>query len=189
MIFGLSCRSVLAAATLAGGCSRGVSAQITYPWSADGTIGIGAGKGGEYRNNDGGAARLALTERVVQRGQLAMYVEAGYDWFGLGIGGDAVCVVASGGYCRPLYPSIAGPSASAGVLLTPLTRLEMRAGLGGAAYSVDGTRLGAVIGQLDVAGFPAEHIGWIVGARLAVVPRYRHDRLSMIPVLFGLRLR
>lgn len=185
----LTRKSVLTATILAAGFTPGAGAQVPHRWNADGAIGVGTGKGGEYRDNDRGAARLAITGRVVQRGRLAVYAEAGYDWLGLSIGGTRVCVVASGGGCRPPYPDIAGPSASAGVLLAPTTRLELRAGLGGAAYAVDGTRLGAAIGQLDLAGFPAEHIGWIVGARLVEIPRYRHDRLTMVPVLLGLRVR
>lgn len=65
-------------------------------------------------------------------------------------------------------------------------------GVGGAAYSVNDTRVGAAVGEFDVAVFLVDHLGVILGARSAVIPvipRYRHDRLTMVPVLFGLRLR
>jgi hypothetical protein len=54
---------------------------------------------------------------------------------------------------------------------------------------VDGTRVGAVVGQLDAAVFPTAHIGLVLGPRFVVIPRYRRDRLTMIPALFGLRVR
>jgi hypothetical protein len=49
--------------------------------------------------------------------------------------------------------------------------------------------VGAAIGQLDVAAFPAAHLGLILSGRFVAIPRYRHDRLTMVPVLVGLRVR
>jgi hypothetical protein len=55
-------------------------------------------------------------------------------------------------------------------------------------WSADAT-MGGMVGQLDAGVFPATHFGVVLGARILVIPRYRHDRLTMIPVLFGLRIR
>jgi len=37
--------------------------------------------------------------------------------------------------------------------------------------------------------FPATHLGLILSARLAVIPQYRHERLTVVPVLLGVRVR
>lgn len=180
--------------TLGVASSHNASAQVADRWSADITLGGAAVKGGDFLNNGRAAARFSAADRVLQRGRFAMYAEAGYDWLGrfglLGADPDLTCVVDSpGGSCRPPYPDVTGPSVSVGLVYTPVTRVETRIGVGGAAYSVDGTRVGAAVGQLDAAVFPATHLGLILGARLAAIPRYRHDRLTMLPVLFGLRVR
>jgi hypothetical protein len=125
---------------------------------------------------------------------LRTYVEVAYDWLGrfglLGANSDLVCVVdRPGGGCEPPYPDVTGPSVSIGLLYAPITRVETRLGVGGAAYSIDGTRVGAAVGQLDAAVFPTVHLGLILGARFAVIPRYRQDRLTMIPVFVGLRVQ
>lgn len=177
------------AVTVVLGFAHQGSAQIVHPWSADASIGGGVGKGGEYFNNDRIAAHLGIDERVVRHGKLGVYVGAGYDWLDLEVGGDAICVFSSRGGCRPRYPEIRGPSVSMGVLVAPWTRFESRVGLGGAAYSVDDTRVGAAFGQLDAAIFPVTHVGVTLGTGVVVIPRYRHDRLTMVPVLLGLRVR
>lgn len=188
-------RSALVLAfTLGVGTSRDVRAQLPDRWSADAAFGAAIVKSGEFFNNSRAAARLSVADRLVQRGRLAIYAEAGYDWlfvYGL-LGGnpDLVCVVrSSGGGCEPPYPDIAGPSASIGLLYAPVTRVETRVGVGGAAYSVNGTRVGAAVGNLDAAVFPSTHVGLTFAARFAVIPAYRHDRLTIIPLLFGLRVR
>jgi hypothetical protein len=180
--------------TLGVGSPRYASAQAAHRGSSDVTLGGAIVEGGEFFNNGKAAAHLSLADRVLQRGRFAMYAEAAYDWLGrfglLGANPDLVCVgVPPGGGCAPPYPDVTGPSASIGLQYAPFTRVETRIGLGGAAYSVDGTRVGAAVGQLDAAVFPAAHLGLILGARFAVIPRYRHERLTLVPVLFGLRVR
>ncbi|HEY2375579.1 MAG TPA: hypothetical protein VGH98_06350 [Gemmatimonadaceae bacterium] len=151
--------SLALAVTIGGGVAHRSSAQTAHLWSADATIGDGTGHGGEYFDDGRIVAHLALGKFLVKRGKLAVYAEAGYEWLGLGAV-YLTCPLNSSGGCRPHYPSIAGPSASTGVLFAPWTRLEARAGVGGAAYSVDGTRVGAVVGQLDAAVFPQPILGW-----------------------------
>jgi len=180
--------------TLEVGSPYRASAQAEHRWNSDVSIGGAIVEGGKFFNNGKAAARFSVADRVLRRGRFAAYVEATYDWLGrfgvLGGNPDLVCVVdRPGGGCEPSYPDVTGPSASIGLLYTPVARVETRVGVGGAAYSVDGTRVGAAVGQLDAAVFPAAHLGLILGARFAVVPRYRHDRLTMIPVLLGLRVR
>lgn len=188
------CRLTLVLGFIGVGSPHSASAQVAHRWSFDATVGGATVKGREFFNNGRAAAHLSVADRVLQRGRLATYAEAGYDWFGrfglLGSNPDLVCVVDSpSGGCKPPYPDVAGPSASVGLLYAPLTRVETRVGVGGAAYSVDGTRVGAVIGQLDAAVFPAARLGLVLGARFVVIPRYRHDRLTLVPVLVGLRVR
>ena len=180
--------SIALAVAISLGVAHRATAQTPNHWSADAAIGSGTGHGGEYFDDGRVAAHLAVAKRLLERGKLAVSLEAGYDWLGLGAV-KLVCPLNARGDCRRRFPDIAGPSASTGVLFAPWTRVEARAGVGGAAYSVDGTRVGAAIGQLDAAVFPAAHIGVVLGARFVVIPQYRHDRLTMIPVLFGLRFR
>ena len=75
------------------------------------------------------------------------------------------------------------------VQLHPRQEWEIRGGVGGAAYRVDGLRVGGALAQLDVALFPARRIGIVGGVRAVVVPRYRKDQLSTFPWLLGLRVR
>lgn len=178
--------------TLAVATPRSAGAQVAHRWSSDVAVGGAIVNGGDFFNNGRAAARLSVADRVLQRGRFAAYTEIGYDWFGqfglLGGNPDLVCVGSPGGGCAPPYPGVAGPSASVG-LLYAVTRVETRVGVGGAAYSVDGTRVGAAIGQLDAAVSAATHLGLVLGARCAVIPRYRHDRLTLLPLLIGVRVR
>ena len=60
------------------------------------------------------------------------------------------------------------------------------------AFSTDDrghTRVGALVGQLDGAEFPLEHVGITLGVRPALLPRFRGDRLWIVPVSLGLRVR
>ena len=190
------CRLTLVLAfTLGIGSPRDASGQVEHRWSTDVTVGGATVNSGEYLNEIGkAAAHLALADRVLQRGRFAAYAEAGYDWLGkfgpIGGNPDLLCIAdRPGGRCRPDFPDVTGPSASIGLLYAPVTRVEIRIGVGGGAYSVDSTRVGAAVGQLDAAVFPGAHLGLILGARFAVIPRYRHDRLTMVPVLLGLRVQ
>ena len=187
-------RLTLALGFIGVGSPHSGCAQIAHRWSSDAVVGGAIVKGGDFFNNSRAAASLSVADQMTQRGRFATYAEASYDWFGqfglLGGNPDLVCIVdRPGAGCEPPYPDVAGPSASLGVLYAPFTRLETRVGVGGAAYSVDGTRVGAAIGQLDAAVFPAAHLGLTLSGRFVVIPRYRHDRLTMIPVLVGLRVR
>lgn len=62
-------------------------------------------------------------------------------------------------------------------------------GIGGASDAVGGTRVGAIVGQVDVAVFPIAHLGLVLGARAIVIPSYRHDLLFAAPILIGPRAR
>jgi hypothetical protein len=189
------CRLTLALEfTLALAWPHPANAQAAHGWSSDVNVGGAIVEGGRFYNIGKAAAHVSLADRVLQRGRVATYVEAAYDWLGrfgpLDANSDLTCIVdRQGGGCRPDYPNVIGPSASIGLLYGPSPRVETRVGMGGAAYSVDGTRVGAVVGNLDAAFFPAAHFGLILGARFAMIPRYRHDFLTTIPMLFGLRVR
>ena len=180
------CFSLLLVATLV--TARDSGAQTPQGWSADAAIGAGTGHSRDYFDEGRTAARLAAAKRVLLRDKLAVYFEAGYDWLGF-LEVPLACPLSSDGGCRPRFPSIAGPSVSTGLVFAPWSRLEARAGIGGGAYSVDGTLVGSAVGQFDVAAFPAAHIGLVLGTRFIVVPRYRRDRITIIPFMVGLRVR
>jgi hypothetical protein len=162
--------------------------------SVDGAVGVASVDSREFLNLGKAVAHLALTDRLLQRGRFAVYAEAGYDWLGkfwlIGENPDLDCLlVTPGAGCAPSFPDVSGPTASVGLAYAPSTRIEARVGVGGAAYSIDGTQVGAAVGQLDAAVFPAAQLGLFLGARFVAVPRYRHDRLTMVPVVLGLRAR
>lgn len=185
--------SLVLALTLGAGWPRYARAQAAHRWSSDLAVGGAIVEGGDFLRNGKAAARVSFAGRVLRRERVAAYVDAGYDWVGrfklLGANPDQVCILRSGGGCAPPYPGVSGPTASIGLLYAPFRWIETRVGAGGAAYSVDGTRVGAAVGQLDAAVFPVARVGLILGARYAAIPRYRHDRLTMIPLVFGLRVR
>jgi hypothetical protein len=110
---------------------------------------------------------------------------------GLGKGGAAVCYRNPRGGCLDSYPEFAGPTFVAGLAAALADhRLELRAGGGGGAYApADGPRVGATVGQVDGAAFPVKHVGLVFGGRWIVIPRYRGDRLSVLPWMLGLRIR
>ena len=174
--------------------AHSASAQVARRWSADATLGAAAVEGGKFFTSGKATVHLSAAGRLLQRGRLSTDVEVGYDWLGrfglLGTNPDQQCVVDSpGSGCRPPYPDVAGPSASVVLVYAPTARIETRIGGGGGAYSVEGTRVGAVVGQVDAAVLPTSHVGVVVGVRALVIPRYQHDRLAAFPVLVGLRVR
>jgi hypothetical protein len=187
------CRLTLVLGFTLAFASPPASAQATHLWSSDAVVGGAIVTGGDFVNNGRAAAHLSVADRVLQRGRFAAYAEVGYDWFGqfglLGADPDLTCVGSAPGLCVPPYPDVAGPSATVGLLFAPVPRVETRVGMGGAAYSVAGTRVGAATGQLDAAVVSAAHLGLVLGARFAVIPRYRHDRLTLLPLLIGVRMR
>jgi hypothetical protein len=93
------------------------------------------------------------------------------------------------GGCLRWYPRFLGVSGSVGLIAQPNPETELRAAVGGGSYRANGTAVGAVVGQFDGAVFPFRHLGLVAGVRAVVVPRFRHERLWMIPWMFGARLR
>jgi len=179
--------TVLAATVL--GFPNRAEAQSRPAFTVDATTGSGYGGGGEFRDRNIGGVRLALGVRSRGTRLVSVYGEVAMEWLAIAMGHDAICEPSPRGGCKEPFPELAGPSASAGVLVRPTSRLELRSGVGGAAYRADGTRVGAVTGQVDAAAFPFRRVGIVVGKRMIVVPRYRGDRLSTSPWAFGLRLR
>jgi hypothetical protein len=170
------------------------TAQVEHPLSVDGAVGIAHVSSSEFLTVGDAVGHIAIADRVLQRGRFAAYAEASYDWLGqfflIGADPDLTCIgVRPGGGCLPHFPGATGASASIGLLFAPSARVETRVGVGGAAYSIDGTQVGAAVGHFDAALFPSAQLGLFLGAQVTVVPRYRHDRLTMVPVLFGLRAR
>jgi hypothetical protein len=164
-------------------------AQSGPSLSADATIGGGAGRGGEFFDRGIGGARLALSIRGAKVARVAPYTELAMDWLSFGLGGDAICAIGPRGNCLPRFPALSGPEVTVGAVVRPGARLEVRGGVGGGAYQVANTRVGGVLGQVDAAVFPVQHVGVVVGGRAVIVPRYRGDRLWTLPWAVGLRFR
>jgi len=177
---------------LAGGLAlrpESAVAQRRTTLAADATLGAGFGKGGEFFDRNLGGARIAASIRRSSPTHLGFFGEVAIDALSLSSGHFAVCYPNPRGGCLDSYPELSGPTVTGGLIAQPTDQCEIRLGVGGGAYIADGTRVGAGVSQFDVALFPVRHIGVIAGARWVVVPRYRGDRLSVLPWAVGLRLR
>ena len=111
------------------------------------------------------------------------------DWLSVATGHAAVCYLGPRGDCLESYPAFAGPEITGGLMVRLRSRLEVRGGVGMGAYRRDGPRVGGLLSQIDAAVFPFSSLGFVAGARAIVIPRYRGDRLWVIPWAAGVRLR
>lgn len=170
--------------------SRASAAQTRTSIAVDAALGGGFGKGGEFFDRQIAGARFGVGIRTLRSSHFGLFAEGSMDWLAWSMGHYAVCYRNPRGGCLDPYPEFSGPTLVAGVVAArPDGRFEARAGLGGAAYgAAEGPRVGAAIGQLDAAAFPLRHVGLVLGARWIVIPRYRGDRLSVVPWMFGVRI-
>lgn len=165
------------------------SAQVHRSFAFDATLGIGHGYGGEFLDRSIEGPRLAASVRTGPQRRVGAFAELAFDWISQTMGRPAVCIESTSGGCMPWYPELAGPEIVVGLMLEPHERVEIRGGVGAAAYRAHGVRVGGALAQLDVALFPARRIGIVGGIRAVVVPRYRKEQLSTFPWLIGLRVR
>jgi hypothetical protein len=169
-----------------------VSAQSRVSATGEAAMALGHGGGGEYRERGIGGFQFAASVRFRRSAAVSVFGEITRESLGFIAGGDAICVVSPHGGCVPRYPSFGGVAATAGLLFRDGADGEWRAGVGMGAFSTDDrghTRVGALLGQLDGAEFPFEHVGITLGVRSVLLPRFRGDRLWIVPVSLGLRVR
>jgi hypothetical protein len=164
------------------------AAQGRTTIAVDATLGAGFGKGGEFYNRAQQSGRIAVSVRRSRSTQVGLFGEVALDAV-LPSGDLLVCYQSPRGGCLQRFPDFWGPTLTGGLIAQRIDRFEARLGVGGGALSSGGSRVGAAVSQLDVAFFPLSHIGLITGTRWIVVPRYRGDRLSVLPWAIGLRLR
>ena len=169
--------------------SAPVAAQRPVALAIDATVGGSQGHGGEFWDRGLAGARFAITVRGGGMRTLVPYGEAAIDWLSITMGHDLLCVPSSRGGCMDPYPGLRGPTISFGLLARPRRRIELRGGVGGGAYEAEGTRVGAITANGDIAGFIVGHVGVVIGTRLIIVPRYRGDRLWTNPWAIGVRIR
>lgn len=165
------------------------AAQARTTMAVDATVGAGLGKGGEFYDRNLQAVRIAASLRRSNPTRLGFFGELAFDALSKLSGHAAVCYFSPRGGCMPHYPELWGPTLTGGVIAQPTHRIEARLGVGGGAFTGGTTRVAAVVSQADLTFFPLTHIGLVAGARWVVVPRYRGDRLSILPWAIGLRLR
>ena len=157
--------------------------------AVDATLGAGFGKGGEFYDRSLTGARIAASLRRSSPTRLGFFGELAMDALSLTKDHLAVCYPNPRGGCLASYPELWGPTVTGGLIAQPTGRIEARLGVGGGAFMSEGTRVGAAVSQADITLFPVRHIGVIAGARWVVVPRYRGDKLSVLPWAIGLRFR
>lgn len=184
----LRCIVVVVACGLALGSKRAV-AQRRTTLAVDATVGAGFGKGGEFYDRNLRGARIAASFRRSSPTRFGFFGEFAIDALSIASGHAAVCYFSPRGGCLAPYPELWGPTVTGGLIAQPTGRIEARLGVGGGAFVAGGSRVGAAVSQVDITLFPMTHIGLIAGARWVAVPRYRGDRLSILPWAIGLRLR
>jgi len=165
----------------------GAQAQVAV--GVDASVGGARGAGGEFFDRRFAAARLAAHARVPLLRGVGFVAEVGYEWFGFVSGHKAICYPNPRGGCLPPFPAVGGPAALVGVSIEPTRAAELRAAIGTAAYNINDTRLGAIVGHVDAAFYPTAGFGFVGGARSIAIPRYQGDRLTVTQWFIGVRLR
>lgn len=169
--------------------SEHLAAQGRTTLAVDATLGAGFGKGGEFYDRQLTGARVAVSVRRSSRTRVGFFGDLAIDALSIASAHAAVCYPSTRGGCLDSYPELFGSTVAVGLITQTTDRIEARLGVGGGTFIADGTRVGAAVTQADVSFFPVSHLGVIAGARWIVVPRYREDRLSVLPWSIGLRFR
>jgi hypothetical protein len=157
--------------------------------AVDATVGGGFGNGGEFYDRNLQGARIAVSLRRSSATRFGFFGELAIDALSITSDHLAVCYPSPRGGCLASYPDLLGATVTGGLIAQHTDRIEARLGVGGGAFIADGRRVGAAVSQADITLFPVTHVGLIAGARWVAVPRYRGDRLSILPWAIGLRLR
>ena len=169
------------------------SGQVLRGVAMDAAIGTAEGRGGDFVGRDFVAAHFAVSGVVPIAPKLGFFVALGYDWFGFfGAGHGDICRIDPGnrsGGCLPTFPTVGGSNLTVGGAFALASAIQLRAGLGAAAYSLGDTRIGGVLAEAEAAVFPVPYVGIVASARTVAIPRYRQDRLSLAHWLLGVRLR
>jgi len=165
-------------------------AQARTSIAVDAMASSGSGRGGAFVDRQLVGARLGISVHRWRAARWGAFLEGSFDGLDMTTGHKTSCLQHPGGGCMPPFPDFAGAAVVGGLAAARADRrLELRAGLGVAAYAADdGPRVGAFLGQLDAAAFPIAHVGLVLGARWIVIPRYRGDRLGVVPWTLGFRI-
>jgi hypothetical protein len=165
------------------------SARAQTSFALDGSVNVGIGKGGEFKDNDYSSWRVgASLARGISK-KAGVFAELAVDPTSLTNGDKLNCVPSSRGGCAPAFPKFSGASLLLGAMSGRDRWFEVRGGVGGALLMSDHTYVGGVVSQADVGLFPLRHAGIVLGWRAIIVPRFRHDRLTLGSAVVGLRLR
>ena len=179
---------ILAASAI---CHHPAMAQSSVSVAAEFAVGGAAWNGGDYVDRDVGGWRLGASIRVRRNASIAAYAELSREWLGRSEH-LLYCKIAHDGGCVPWFPALSGFSATGGIIARPAAAAEFRAGIGGGSYATDDrahpTTI-AALGQIDAGFFPLPHVGLVIGGRAIVLPSFRGDGLSILPVTLGVRIR
>lgn len=166
------------------------SAQAGTSFAVDASVNVGAGKGGEFKNDDFASWRVGASLARGITKKAGMFAELAVDPTSLTTGEKLNCIPSSRGGCAPAFPKFSSASLLLGAMSGRDRWFEVRAGVGGAVLSSEQhTYVGGIVSQADVGLFPLRHAGVVLGWRAIIVPRFRHDRLTLGSAVVGLRLR
>jgi hypothetical protein len=166
-----------------------LGAQARTSFALDASVNLGVGKGGEFKDDDYGSVRVAASVARGVSKKIGMFAELAVDPLALSDGSSLVCLPSSRGGCAPPFPSFTAASLLIGAMSSRDRWFEVRAGIGGAIAAEHNTRVGGIVTQADVGLFPMRHLGLVLGWRAIVIPRFRHDKLTLGSAVVGLRIR
>ena len=164
-------------------------AQARTSFAVDASVNVGAGRGGEFKNDDFASWRVGASLARAINKKVGMFGEIAVDPTSLITGDKLSCVPSSRGGCAPAFPKFSSASLLIGAMSARDRWFEVRGGAGGAILASDHTYVGGIVSQADVGLFPLRHAGIVLGWRAIMVPRFRHDRLTLGSAVVGLRLR
>ena len=165
------------------------SARAQTSFAVDASVNVGTGKGGEFKNDDFASWRVGASLARGINKKVGMFGELAIDPTSLITGDKLNCVPSSRGGCAPAFPKFSSASLLLGAMSARDRWFEARGGVGGAVLSSEHTYVGGLVSQADVGLFPLRHAGIVLGWRAIIVPRFRHDRLTLGSAVVGLRLR
>ena len=153
--------------------------------------GWGDGTGGDFLgpHSEGGEGNISLRVPAFANGVSAVW-QVEVDGLSKDRYISTVCVVRVGtSGCIPPYPDFAGATVGGGVMVTPLSRLELRAVIGVGLYQGDGRRAIGIMRGADMAIYPLPWLGIAGGWKHVTLPDYGGQWLQVSRGFADLRLR
>ena len=160
-------------------------------FAADLGVAGGSGRGGDYVNRDLVGLRLAASAPYAPRA-LGGFADISRQTLSHVLGTPMSCSAGPPIHCTTGFPQLVGWTGIVGLFIRDGSLIEFRAGAGAARYAVKdalNSHLGAFSGIADAAVYPPPYLGVAVAIQEVVLNEYSGDKLSVLPITIGLRVR